>query len=167
MRIAVSGTHHVGKSTLVERLAEALPGYTTVQEPYFLLEEDGYESADPPSLEDFEAQLERSLTAMEEAGSDALFDRCPADILAYLSTLDAEGDADVERIRAAMQTLDLIVFVPIEERVPLPAHEDADHRRAVAEKLRELLGELGVEVISVAGNVRKRVDQVLARVASR
>jgi predicted ATPase len=42
MRIAFSGSHRVGKSTLVDRIAEALPTYTAVEEPYYLLEEEGY-----------------------------------------------------------------------------------------------------------------------------
>src|SRR5690349_11334783 len=107
MRVAFSGTHRVGKSTLLEAVNNALPRYATFDEPYNLLEEEGYEHADPPTREDFEAQLERSLAALEESGQDALFDRCPADVLAYLLM---HGDADeddgrdewIERVREAM-----------------------------------------------------------------
>jgi hypothetical protein len=174
VRIAFSGSHRVGKSTLVEHVADALPRYTIVDEPYHLLEEEGYEFSEAPSLEDFEAQLERSLDAVEEGAQDVLFDRCPADIFAYLL---AHADADafepedwLERTREAMQTLDLIVFVPIEERdrIALPSHEDGAYRLAVHEKLHELLVEdaLGFEtdVLTVHGDVRARVDQVMARI---
>lgn len=174
MRIAFSGTHRVGKSTLVERVADARPRYATVAEPYELLEEDGYECAAPPSLEDFEAQLERSLTALDDAGRDVLFDRCPADLLAYLLAHDdADGfdaDAWIDRIRDAMQTLDLVVFVPIEDpdRIALAAHEDRGYRRAVHDELHRLLVEdaldFEVDVVTVDGDLRARVDQVLARV---
>lgn len=174
MRIAFSGSHRVGKSTLLERMAEAMPGYDTTDEPYHLLEEDGYELAEEPSLEDFEAQLERSLVALADGGRDVLFDRCPADLLAYLQTHDDAGACDVERwldrVRTAMHSLDLVVFVPIEERdrIPLPAHEDPVHRLAVHEKLRELLIEntlgLETEVLSVQGDLGARVRQVMARV---
>ena len=64
MRIAFSGSHRVGKSTLLEHVAIALPGHTVVDEPYYLLEEDGYEAAEHPTVEDFVAQLERSLVAL-------------------------------------------------------------------------------------------------------
>src|ERR1041384_2990821 len=84
MRIAFSGSHRVGKTTLVERVAERLPQYETVDEPYYLLEEDGYEAAEVPTIEDFEAQLVRSFAALGEPGRDVLFDRCPVDVLAYL-----------------------------------------------------------------------------------
>ena len=61
MRIAITGTHFSGKSTLVEALSEALPHHIIVEEPYRLLEEEGYEFPELPSLEDFELQLERSI----------------------------------------------------------------------------------------------------------
>ncbi|HSR98135.1 MAG TPA: AAA family ATPase [Kofleriaceae bacterium] len=173
MRVAFSGSHRVGKTTLVERVAERLPGYATVDEPYYLLEEDGYEAAEVPTIEDFEAQLVRSLAAVEDAGDDVLFDRCPVDVLGYLlEHEDAHAfDAEewLERIRDAAETLDLIVFVPIEEvdRIALAPHHDAELRRAVNDRLRELLVDqtLGVEVeiLRVTGDVRARVDQVLAR----
>lgn len=169
MRIAFSGAHRVGKSTLIEAVADALGGYKTVDEPYYLLEEDGYEFADPPSREDFEAQLECSLSAIEEVERDVLFDRCPLDLLAYLLVDDDEFDAEpwLPRIRAALRTLDMVVFVPIEARVAIPAHEDADYRSAVDDKLRELLVDdvlgLGVQVLTIGGDLRSRIAEVVAR----
>jgi hypothetical protein len=174
VRIAFSGSHRVGKSTLVARVAERLPGYATVDEPYYLLEDDGYEVAEQPSIEDFAAQLERSLAALDDAGPDALFDRCPVDILAYLLEHDDASafDADdwLDPIRAAVHTLDLIVFVPIEDadRIALAAHDDDAHRLAVHDRLRELLIDDGlgidVEVLTVGGDVRARTDQVMAQI---
>lgn len=174
MRIAFSGSHRVGKSSLLERVAEALPRYTAVDEPYYLLEEDGHEFSHPPSLEDFAAQLERSLEALEEGGEDVLFDRCPADLFAYLLCHDDGGtdpDEWLERTRAAIQTLDLVVFVPIEEpdRIALPRHQDRANRQAVNDRLRELLvdDELGAaaDVLEVGGDVGVRLGQVMARIA--
>lgn len=176
MRIAFSGSHRVGKSTLAELVSDALPDHAAVDEPYYLLEEDGYECAEQPSLEDFEAQLERSLMELEEAESNVLFDRCPADVLAYLLVHeDADGfeiDEWIERARDAMQTLDWVVFVPIEEdeRIAVGAHEDTELRRAVHEKLHELLVDdvLGFEsrVLVVHGDEQTRVEQVLRRIGA-
>jgi predicted ATPase len=175
VRIAFSGTHRAGKSTLLAAIAERLPGYVTVDEPYHLLEEEGYELGDPPSIEDFEAQLERSIAALRDGQRDVLFDRCPADIVAYLTTHEDgaafERDAWIDRVQRAMETLDLIVFVPIEarDRIALPAHEDRGWRAAVDEALEELLVdnglELDVEVLRVEGGVAARVALVMARIA--
>lgn len=178
MRIAISGSHRTGKSTLIADLAEALPSYRTVDEPYHLLEEDGHESALPPSLEDFEAQLARSIEALREAGDEVLFDRCPVDMLAYIG-VDEDAEAfDLEEwlptVRDAVATLDLVVFVPIEarDRIAFPAaDDDADTRSAVDEKLREILVddpfELGLQVLEVNGEPERRARIVLQTLSRR
>lgn len=177
MRIAFAGTHRVGKSTLLERVAEALEDHETVDEPYDLLEEEGYEVGEDPSLEDFEAQLERSLEVVEDGGAKVLFDRSPTDIVGYLLTHEDAGSFDeddwIAPVREAMQSLDLVVFVPIEDpdRIALAAHEDAELRLAVHEKLHELIVDRALgfdtEVLVVTGGVEARVKQVLARVEER
>jgi len=174
MRIAISGTHFSGKSTLVEALSEALPQYTTVEEPYHLLLEEGYEFAELPSLEDFELQLERSIELVDENAPNVVLDRCPADILGYLLThIDAEA-FDLEkwlpRVQAAIRKLDLVVFLPIEEpdRIVLPLQEDAAYRQRVDEKLKEIFLEnsfgFEVDVLEVTGNTQTRVERVLAQI---
>ncbi|MGV3622588.1 MAG: ATP-binding protein [Archangium sp.] len=161
MRVAISGTHRVGKSTLVEELGAVLPKYATVAEPYELLEEDGYESATPPTAEDFEAQLECSLGALADDQDNVIFDRCPADVVAYLQALGESIDDEViERVREAMNTLDLVVFVPIEARVKVRSD---DLREDVDEKLRSLLPGFDVEVLEVHGDVDSRVRMISSR----
>jgi hypothetical protein len=175
VRIAFSGSHRVGKSTLVEHLADVLH-YKTVDEPYHLLEEQGYACAAYPTVEDFEAQLECALVTIEAREPNVLFDRCPVDILAYLFVHD-DADAFVldpwlERIQAAMQTIDLVVFVPVEEddRIALSAQEDREQRSAVDEKLHELLIDdalqFEMDVLVVQGDLRARVKQVLSKLAA-
>ncbi len=173
MRIAVSGTHRVGKTTLVESVATQVPGYTSVDEPYYLLEEDGYELAEHPSLEDFEAQLTRSLAALDDSVRDVIFDRCPLDILAYLlehdDALAFDLEDRLEAIEGAVQTLDLIVFVPLEEVDRIALRETDERRRAVHERIRELLLDTAligdVEVLTVSGDLRTRTGQVVARIS--
>jgi predicted ATPase len=177
MRIAVSGAHRTGKTTLVEELCRALPAYAAVDEPYHLLEEEGHEFAEMPSLEDFELQLERSIESLVEGEEDRIFDRCPADLLAYLITHPDSDGFDVEpwlpRVRKAMERLDLIVFVPVEQpdRVAGFDPDDAELRRLVDEELREIVlddrWEFDVEALEVAGTTQARVRQVLARVMER
>lgn len=171
MRIAISGTHFSGKSTLVGDLSDVLPTYSIVEEPYVLLAEEGYEFAEMPSVEDFELQLERSIECMKQSEPNVLFDRCPADLLAYLLThADAEAfdlDRWLSRIRAAMAKLDLVVFLPVEarDRIALPSSEDAVLRRQVDAELKEILLEdafdFGMEVLEVTGARSERVRQVM------
>ena len=175
VRIAVSGTHRAGKSTLVEALAERLRGYRVVDEPYHLLEEEGFEFGDPPALDDWMEQLRRSLEELEgEASRIYLLERCPLDLVAYARVHEDRDALDLEdwvpRIREAMQTLDLVVFVPIEQpdRVPVGPGEDAGLRAAVDRELAAMLVDDGLglelEVVRVEGSRAERVAQVLRRI---
>jgi predicted ATPase len=173
MRIAVSGAHRTGKSTLIAELSRALPGYEVLDEPYHLFEEEGHEFAETPSLEDFELQLERSIECIAGSEEDCLFDRCPADLLAYMLThRESDGfDAGrwLSRVRKAMRQLDLIVFVPVEnpDRVASEPEED-DWRLRVDEELQEILladrWDFGVKVIEVTGSPRERARQALTHI---
>jgi AAA domain len=141
MRIGVSGTHGTGKTTLVEELCAHLPGHVAADEPYALLEEEGYEFADPPSPEDYRAQLTRSLELLRSSGPDVVFDRTPVDFLAYLAAYDADLEVDLGGLRAAMASLDLLVVTPItaETEKLLPAADLPQLRYAVNDALLELV----------------------------
>lgn len=171
MRIAISGSHLVGKTTLAEALAEVLPRYALVPEPYYLLEEDGQEFAEMPSIEDFELQLERSCQCVLESGRNVIFDRCPLDILGYLIT---HRDSEVfqlehwmPRIRESVARLDLIGFVPIEEpdRITV-SRSQAVLRAEVDALLRDIVVDdaygLQLDVITVAGTPAARVRQIVS-----
>jgi hypothetical protein len=175
MRIAISGTHFSGKSTLVQDLGEALPRqYSTVEEPYYLLEEEGYEFSEEPSIEDFERQLERSIECLEESGPNVVFDRCPVDLLGYLLTHPEAEAFDLETwlpsIEAAMEMLDLIIFLPIEkrDRISVPSSQDPELRLLVDEKIRELLDhppfDFDGDVVEVTGPRSERLRRVMALV---
>jgi hypothetical protein len=175
MRIAVSGTHLVGKTSLAEALSGHLPQHAVMPEPYYLLEEDGYEFAGMPSLEDFEAQLTRSFQAVEESGDQAIFDRCPLDVLGYLLThADAHAftlEDWMPQLRTSVSRLDCIVFVPIEnpDRIAVPRSQ-ARLRADVDTVLQEIVLDdvygLDLQVITVAGTPAARVSQVMTRLRS-
>lgn len=106
MRIGVSGPHGTGKSTLVDELCGRLAGHIRVDEPYFVLEEEGREFEFPPSADDYRAQLRRSLRLLTTPSSGVVFDRTPLDFLAYLSACGVDPEAEVEAaiVRSALCT---------------------------------------------------------------
>jgi predicted ATPase len=175
MRIAFAGTHRTGKTTLLEAVHARLPAYQHVEEPYRWLEDEGHEFSDPPSAEDFERQLRRSIDSIAESGPRTLFDRCPLDLVAYLQAIDEDFAIDdwLDDIRAGMATLDLVVLVSIEapDRIALPSHEDRRLRRRVDDRLRTLLlddpYDFDPEVLEVAGTLDNRVAQVIRALAGR
>jgi predicted ATPase len=170
VRVAVSGSHRTGKTTLVEALSGLLPGYDVRDEPYRVLEEEGYEFADPPSVEDFERQLRHSIDTLADVGADVLLDRCPLDFVAYLQALDEE--VDVDELRNSVALLDLVVVVPIEspDRIAVGAHEDLRLRRRVDERLRVLALDdphgFEVATLEVSGGVDERIRQVMQAIRS-
>jgi molybdopterin-guanine dinucleotide biosynthesis protein len=146
MRIGVSGTHGTGKTTLVGELCARLAGHVAAEEPYVLLEEDGYEFSFPPSAEDYRAQLTRSVQLLRSSGPDIVFDRTPVDFLAYLAAQGAGIDADTadeDRVvlSAAMGSLDLLIVTPVtaETEDVLPVAEQPELRRAANDALLDLV----------------------------
>lgn len=178
MRIAISGTHFVGKTTLISALLKRLPKYTFTEEPYRSLEAQGYEFSVPPTIDDFEHQLDDSIQSLIHSRKNTLFDRCPLDFLAYaeiLSQLNQEEEIfDIqnwlEKIETPIQKLDLIIFVPIETRIRLPSSEDSKLHKMVDAKLQEILLEdcfsvlENMEILEVTGSIEKRVELVIEKI---
>jgi hypothetical protein len=172
MRVAVSGSHRVGKTTLAQTLAEALADHHFADEPYHELVAGGYVFADPPSSEDFEAQLEYSLDALSEDLPNVVFDRCPVDLLAYL-VVESRNDTEVlarwrDPVRRAMQSLDAVVLVRVETPDVINVDEDEDptgSRDAVDETLHELFRshqlDLDAQIFEVGGPLDRRTTAVL------
>jgi predicted ATPase len=177
MRIALSGTHAVGKSTLAQGLGDVLSGYQIVEEPYYALLDEGHSFSAEPTAEDFEIQLERSIMSLAGVLAErVLFDRCPADYLAYLSALPNTDASTLERGVSSAQNvlggLDLIVFVPIEQpdRIEVPAIEGRRLRKRVDATLREMLVDdawgFGIPVLEVRGTPEARVRSVVRHLRS-
>jgi hypothetical protein len=78
MRVGISGTHGTGKTTLAEALCARLPGHVVADEPYYLLEDEGYEFGLPPSLEDYRALLARSVHILSSPWSSRRSRRRPS-----------------------------------------------------------------------------------------
>jgi len=136
MRIAVSGTHGVGKSTLIDAFLRRHPEFVHEPEPYTVMVEDmGEEFSAEPSVEDFRRQLDFNIQRLSQhtAGENVIYERCPVDFLAYIHAFDRKGaEALLERVSDAMQHLDLIVYLPLDERTGEPEfpklQRAVDHR---------------------------------------
>jgi hypothetical protein len=96
MRVAVSGTHGSGKTTLVEDFAAAHPEYAHVPEPFETLSEAGAAFSDPPTVADYLEQLEHNIETLHahKAEANVIFDRCPLDFVAYLSVINRRSGSD-------------------------------------------------------------------------
>lgn len=173
MRVAFSGTFHSGKTTLIRALTEHLSNYESFEEPYVLLADEGCDFSLSPTVEEYAQQMERSLAVIQGSPASALIDRCPLDYHGFAQAA-GEGDGiDLDQweyeTRVALAKVDVIVFLPIErpDRIELPSTEDAEFRQTVDDRLRELVLEdsLGLlsdtDVAEVTGSLAERVRMVI------
>jgi hypothetical protein len=178
MRIAVTGTHGTGKTTLVEDFAAASGRHEVVPEPWLISGAD-MPFIDGPTSADLEEQLRQSCALILETAArpDLVFDRCPLDCLAYLDVVSADEGFEwvpdgrlLARIAGALQTLDLVVFVPLSRPDEIPGPIEYPRlRRRVDARLRAMLSdddagllEDGLPVLAVSGPRDRRTRRLLA-----
>jgi AAA domain-containing protein len=161
MRIAVSGAHGVGKSTLIDEFLRLHPEFEHEPEPYTVLVEDYEEEfSAEPCVEDFLRQLEFNLERLGQhaSGEKVIYERCPLDFLAYLSALNSNVTrALLERVSDSLQQLDMIVYLPLERE---GGGEYPKLRRAVDRQLSELLTATNVTVVEATGSTGQRLRAV-------
>lgn len=162
MRIAIIGTHCVGKTTLVEELKKLLPDYEFYPEPYYELEERGYLFSETPTIDDYIAQFEYSIKQIQGSDDNAVFDRCPVDLFAYMQAVSESENiqAYYQKMEDVLSEIDLIVFAPIEEPDRIPCSELPELRQEVNEILHGLIGGLDIEIIEVHGSISQRLNQI-------
>jgi len=146
MRIAVSGTHFIGKSTLIEDFIKKHPEYQSEIEPYYKLQnKKSIELSLESSLDSLLEQLDYSIHQLNECKNEknVIFDRCPVDFIAYAMCALDEDDIDVndseisERfpdIKATLNNLDLILFLPITKENSIDYTEENPTYRKLADK---------------------------------
>jgi len=174
MRVGISGTHGTGKTTLAQALCVRLPGHVVADEPYYLLEEQGYEFGFPPSVEDYQALLARSVQSLTAPPllPRVIFDRTPLDYLAYLAATGAAppGQPGAAALQLAFGSLDLLVITLItpETEQVLPPAEMPGLRSQMNDALLDLVyGDPlnaweDIPVLELNGPLDSRLDAVLA-----
>jgi lipase chaperone LimK len=175
MRIAISGSHCSGKSTLIEAFVERHPDYQHEPEAYELLEESY--SAEP-SGEEFFRQLECHVQQLEEfqTGARVIIERCPVDYIAYLRALVVLNrdkfalhllEEAIALARQALNSLDAIVLLSTRDLSAfVPEEEDLELRDTVNELLEsflindelDLFSSLKTQVVDGSGPTDQRLQ---------
>jgi AAA domain len=172
VRVAITGTHGSGKSTLVEDFLAAHPDYLHEPEPYEALSEAGEVFSDPPTIADLLCQLDHSVERLGAHADDGnvILERCPVDFLAYLEVFgrganpeEFEAGSVMEMVEEAIGLLDLIVFLPLPPGDAMRAERPA-LQRAVD---RELGSILRGDALSLPATGGPRVIEVMGTPAQR
>jgi hypothetical protein len=152
MRVAVSGSHSTGKSTLIAAFVAKRPHYAYEPEAYEVLADDiPLTSAEGPELEGLTALLQYTVSVLANYGRGAsvIFERSPVDYLAYAAA--ARSMAATERknfirgslpmVRDSVRNLDMIVLLPVsnKEHIGSRPGEDEYFRKRVDDMLRRAL----------------------------
>lgn len=182
MRIAVCGTHCVGKTTLIDAFLRVHRDFAHEPEPYLALVEDyGEEFSSEPCVDDFYRQLEFIVDRLRlhPSGDRVIYERSPVDFLAYILALgdlkrdvvdSGLFDAALELVLDAIRHLDLILLLTLDGAVDIdaPVAEDLKLRKAVDSRLVAIFDgdEFGVvssgnfAVVEVRGSTAQRLHTV-------
>jgi len=182
MRIAVSGTHFIGKSTLIEDFIKKYPSYRCEIEPYYKLQDKKtMELSLEPDLDSFIEQLDYSINQLNDCTNEenTIFDRCPVDFVAYAmcaldqDSIDINGSEVSERfseIKLALNHLDLIAFLPISKENSIEYIEENPTSRKAADKIfkkiyRDDIFDIFLtyehpKIIEISGNRAERIKKL-------
>ena len=190
MRIAVSGSHSLGKSTLVDDWVARYPEFTREEEPYRALGLYGpYQILfrDESTRLHNGIQLYYSLSRVHRYAAqtdDVIFDRAPVDYLAYSQYTADAGSTDIDdafvmsmvpAVIESLDRLDIIAFVPKSDEWPVQMEADGirptdyAYRDAVDAVFTQIYregrygvfsGERHPLVVELVGSRQDRLDQL-------
>lgn len=180
-KIAIAGSHGVGKTTLVSMLADSLEHQKVVINSQIArtLIKNGYPLGRAATAESYIQYIISQLRAEQIPRECDVFisDRTLLDPLAY-AIVNKEyarskvPDSMIDLLSAVwlteLQQYDLYVFVPIEFDMQSDGirPEGKDYREKVSEQIRSLLDEYKVNYISVSGTPGERNAQVCNALAN-
>lgn len=190
MRIAISGSHSLGKSTVVNDWVARWPQFHREEEPYRALGLYGpYEIL----FRDASTKLHNGIQMFyniarvnryARSSVDVIFDRSPVDYIAYSEYTAIHGKTDIDAafvesmvpaVKESLENLDILAFVPKSDEWPVEMEADGirpvDHayRDEVDAIFKEIYreGRFGVmpekngpRLIELWGPRQQRLDQL-------
>ena len=187
MRIAVSGTHSVGKSTLVADIHAALGKFVREEEPYRALRDFypiKFGKQSTRYCNGIQCYYNISRVQQYRSGRDhVIFDRCPVDYIAYSIYTAHYGQTDIDTafveslvkpVRDALRFLDVLVFVPVSQEDPIHLEDDGirpidkeyrwevdrHFKRLYRDGLYELFDNKRPRLVEVTGSREARIAQL-------
>jgi len=152
MRIAVSGSHGVGKSTLIAAFLSRHPEYAHEPEAFEVLADDiDLTESGAPTADGLRSLLEYTVSALKghSARARVMFERSPVDYLAYAAASGSAWQPGEKEeflathtpiVRDSIRHLDLVAYLPLSAMGPRGRiGEDRQFRRRVDQRLRRVL----------------------------
>lgn len=136
MRIAISGTANVGKSTLIQDFLQEWPNYGFEVKTYRdVLSEEGLPHSKKTTKESQKVILNYMCDTLKQfkKGDKVIFDRCPLDNLVYSMWAMSQEDCNIDEkfideciplVREALKNIDIIFFIPITKHNKIDIQDD-------------------------------------------
>ena len=190
MRIAITGSHSLGKSTVVNDWVARRPGFVREEEPYRVLGLHGPYTIlfrDASTRLQNGIQLYYSIGRVHRYGTqahDVIFDRAPVDYLAYSQYTADSGRTDIDdvfvasmvpAVRESLDHLDILAFVPKSDAWPVEMEADGirpvdhEYRDAVDAIFKQIYrqgrygvmqGERRPHLVELVGSREQRLQQL-------
>lgn len=161
MKIAITGTMCVGKTTITKQLCDATK-FAKLEEVARKLIEAGHE-VDTKATPELELKMLKMQKKLESKKSNWIADRCLIDLLAYCTVLFPENSALLNTIRRELANAkyDIIFYLPIE----FPIESDGD--RSTDEKFQKQIDDAiynllkGSHFHTLSGTREARLEKAL------
>lgn len=181
MRVAVSGSHSVGKSTLIAAFLSRHPQYAHEPEAFELLADDvDLTASGVPTPDGLRSLLEYTVSAVEAHPPKArvVFERSPVDYLAYAAASGSAWEPNEEQrflaahtpiVQASMRHLDLVAYLPLTaagvgrrrgEDGRFRQEVDAWLRRVLLDDVYELFAEPSPRVVELPGTPDRQLAEL-------
>lgn len=160
MRIALAGSHSVGKSTLLAALD--IPGHKKVQEvARRVIERFGKLPYQMNEREFFDFQWTVAKEQLAAETGDFIADRSIYDNLAYSQDLP-DYDKIAKMVLAEAKPYDYVFYIPIEfglkaDDVRKP---DEAYQQLIDIRIKKILNDFGIKYIEVRGSTEERVAKI-------
>lgn len=129
MRIAISGTANMGKSTLISDMIATWPSYTTETFTYRsnLKDKNHSSKTNKDTQWDILNQIVDGMGKYKK-GDKVVFDRCSLDNLVYTMWAYQKQTSDIDKdfvdkcipiVKNSLKNLDMIIFLPITKAAPV------------------------------------------------
>jgi predicted ATPase len=167
MKIAISGSHGTGKTTLLNSLD--LSDHTKLSELARAVAQElnkPPQDLNPEELREFQWTLFNRQSKLEDENEHFVVDRSIYDILAYSADIPVVHEL-IAILKKQPRYYDIVFFLPIEFELELDGwrHHDKVYQQKIGDRILDYLKEFGVNYHVITGSLEERLEKMQTIIA--